>query len=331
MMPTRGLASLSLDLDNLWSYLRTHGSPDWERWPSYLDRLVPLVLEVLERHALRLTCFVVGRDAASDRDAGAIAAMARAGHEIGNHSFEHQPWLDGGRSVVEAELDRTDRAIEAATGSRPVGYRGPGYSWSRDLLEALADREYLYDASTLPALTGPLARLYYFRTARLDPAERARRARLFGTLRDGLRPNRPYHWRLAGGRRLLEIPVTTVPLLRVPFHVSYLLYVARLSDTAAERYFAAALAACRATGTEPSVLLHPTDFLGCEDAPELAFFPGMDLPRARKLALLDAVFARLKRYYRVLPMTEYASVVLARGGLPERRPTAAPAPATAGG
>ena len=33
------------------------------------------------------------------------------------------------------------------------------------------------------------------------------------------------------------------------------------------------------TGTNPSLLLHPLDFMGREDCPALAFFPGMDLAR----------------------------------------------------
>ena len=34
-------ASISLDLDNLWSYLKTQGAPGWESYPSYLDQVVP--------------------------------------------------------------------------------------------------------------------------------------------------------------------------------------------------------------------------------------------------------------------------------------------------
>ena len=37
---TRPVASVSLDLDNHWSYLKTHGDPQWEDRPSYLDVVV---------------------------------------------------------------------------------------------------------------------------------------------------------------------------------------------------------------------------------------------------------------------------------------------------
>jgi len=41
------VASLSLDLDNKWSYLKTHGDVGWESFPSYLDMVVPRVLDFL--------------------------------------------------------------------------------------------------------------------------------------------------------------------------------------------------------------------------------------------------------------------------------------------
>ena len=59
------LASLSLDLDNQWSYMKTHGDEGWDSFPSYLDLLVPRVLETLDKHALQITFFIVGQDAAS--------------------------------------------------------------------------------------------------------------------------------------------------------------------------------------------------------------------------------------------------------------------------
>ena len=35
------IASFSLDLDNKWSYMKTHGDAGWESFPSYLDCIVP--------------------------------------------------------------------------------------------------------------------------------------------------------------------------------------------------------------------------------------------------------------------------------------------------
>jgi hypothetical protein len=112
------------------------------------------------------------------------------------------------------------------------------------------------------------------------------RADLFGSFGDGMLPNRPYRWRLPDGRRLLEIPVTTVPFTRLPFHQSYIVYLATFSRRLALAYFRTALAACRAGGVQPSILFHPLDWLGGEEVPALRFFPGMALRASRKVALL---------------------------------------------
>jgi hypothetical protein len=298
--------SLSLDLDNQWSYMKTHGDPGWEALPSYLDLVVPRVLGVLKQRSWTITVFVVGQDAALERNHGALRALAEAGHEIGNHSFRHEPWLHlYGAGEIEEEIVRAEEAIAVATGRTPRGFRGPGYSISSATLRVLAQRGYLYDASTLPTFLGPLARAYYFLKSSLGDRERDRRKALFGGLKDGLRPLRPYHWQVDDGR-LLEIPVTTMPVFRLPFHFSYLLYISTFSRGLAMLYFRTALLMCRLTGVEPSLLLHPLDFLGRGEVAELGFFPGMNLDGAQKLNLLHRVFRLLESRRTVLSMGEHA-------------------------
>lgn len=319
MTDTRPLASVSLDVDNLWSYMKTHGDPGWESRPTYLDRFFPPVLDALDQLGLRITFFCVGVDAEREENLKPFQSLTARGHEVGNHSFEHEPWLHlYAPDALVRELERTEQAVERATGQRPIGFRGPGYSWSTTLLEILADRGYLYDASTLPTFMGPLARRYYFMTAKLTPEQRRERAELFGSFADGLRPVKPYHWRLPSGRTLLELPVTTFPVVKVPFHLSYLLYLSRVSEGLMSAYLGTALAACRLTGTEPSFLLHPLDLLGGDQVKELAFFPGMDLPGARKIELFLRVLRRLGEHFRLVDMSTHARAIIARGGLPLR-------------
>src|SRR5262249_52868727 len=88
------IASLSLDLDNQWSYLKTHGDAGWETFPSYLDIVVPRALQLLAKQNLQITFFVVGQDAALEKNYDSLRMIPAAGHEIGNHSFSHEPWLD---------------------------------------------------------------------------------------------------------------------------------------------------------------------------------------------------------------------------------------------
>jgi peptidoglycan/xylan/chitin deacetylase (PgdA/CDA1 family) len=112
-MSSKPIASVSLDLDNEWSYLKTHGDAGWSSFPSYLDVVVPRVLEFLAQRNLRITFFVVGQDAAFERNVSALRSIAEAGHEIGNHSFNHEPWLHRySDEAIEREIALAEEHIE---------------------------------------------------------------------------------------------------------------------------------------------------------------------------------------------------------------------------
>jgi hypothetical protein len=315
------IASLSLDADDEWAYLRTHGDARWEKHPSYLPQFFPRVLDLFDELQLKITFFIVGFDATRDENGAALAATVARGHEVGNHSFWHEASLHlYSAAQIDDDISRAEEAILAATGVRTNGFRGPGFSWSVDVLDVLERRGYAYDASTLPTILAPLARRYFLATARLSPEELERRKALFGTFRDGFRPIRPYHWDLGGGRTLLEIPLTTIPVARLPFHLSYLIYLAKYSRALMHAYLRSALLACRALQVEPSFLMHPLDLLGRDDVPGLGFFPGMDLPSARKVDLSREVLRTLGRYFRLVPMGVHARKALEDGVLRHRNP-----------
>ena len=81
---------------------------------------------------LKITWFVVGKDASMPVNQPVLRTISQAGHEIGNHSFLHEPWLHlYTRDQLVAELLSAEEAIFAATGAKPVGFRGPGYSFSQ--------------------------------------------------------------------------------------------------------------------------------------------------------------------------------------------------------
>jgi hypothetical protein len=324
MSAPKPLASVSLDVDDLWTYLRTHGDPAWERHPSYLPTFVPRALELLDELGLRITFFLVGFDAAQPHNQALLRSIPERGHEVGNHTYAHECWLHlYTPAQLEQEVARAEEAIHLATGHRPAGFRGPGFSWCPALFDVLARRGYRYDASTLPTYLGPLARLYFLATADLTAEERERRRALFGSFRDGLRPVHPYRWQLGGGRTLLEIPVTTMPVVKVPFHMSYLLYLSRFSKPLMTAYLRTALAACRLMRVEPSFLLHPLDVLGADEAPALAFFPGMELPVRHKLDACREALRALGEHYELVPMGAHANAILARKELRQREPALA--------
>jgi hypothetical protein len=290
--------------------MKTHGDPGWESLPSYLDIIVPRTLSLLRERNLAITFFIVGLDAAQERNREVLHSIAAQGHEIGNHSFHHEPWLHlYSDSQLEDEIAKAEESIEQATGARPRGFRGPGFSLSEPLIDLLTRRGYLYDASTFPTYLGPLARAYYFMTARPRAGEEKRqRSKLFGTFSEGFRSVKAYRWQNSGPG-LLEIPVTTMPIFKVPIHVSYLLYVSGFSTALAVQYFRTAMRLCEMTGTQPSLLLHPLDFLGCDDTPDLSFFPAMNLRSAVKVRFVQNVLEDYAERFDVVTLAQYARKV----------------------
>ncbi|MUH35434.1 polysaccharide deacetylase [Zobellia amurskyensis] len=313
---SKPFASLSLDMDNQWSYMKIHGEEGWESYPSYLDIFVPHVLKVLDELNLKITFFIVGQDAAFEKNHKYLRDIADAGHDIGNHSFVHETWLHlYSREEMTAEIDTAHDIIEKVTGKAPTGFRGPGFSWSPTLLEVLADKGYVYDASTLPTVIGPLARLYYFSTSNLSKEEKEDRKEIFGKFSDGFKKLKPYYWKTKKNQRLLELPVTTMPIFRIPFHLSYLIYISNISIHLMSIYLNIAIFLCKITKTQPSFLLHPLDLIGGDQITSLAFFPGMNVSSERKVFLFKKVMKKLGKHFTLTDMNGHVNSIIVKNEL----------------
>jgi hypothetical protein len=321
MSNKKPIACISLDLDNQWSYMKIHGDEGWDNYPSYFDIFIPHILDVLDELELKITFFIVGKDTESEYNRRYLKMITERGHEVGNHSYHHESWLQTySYEKIEKEIIASEEAIESVTGHKPTGFRGPGFSWSIDLLMVLESRGYHYDASTLPTYMGPLARIYYFWKSDLSKEEKRSRKELFGKFSEGFRKLKPYNWNLGSNKKLLEIPVTTMPLFKFPFHLSYLIYLSNFSMPLMKLYLNIAIALCKLTNTPISFLLHPLDLIGGDQLKELAFFPGMDVSSEQKVKVFMNVIETLKSHFRMCQMDEYR-IELERRKLASINPT----------
>jgi hypothetical protein len=150
--------------------------------------------------------------------------------------------------------------------------------------------------------------MYYFMSTKLTKEQRAERKQLFGKFNEGFRPLKPFTWNFPEGQ-LTEIPVTTMPLFKVPIHASYILYLAQFSRFTAINYWRMALTMCRMAGVAPSLLLHPLDFMGCDDDKDLAFFPAMGRPAEPKVELVSQMLDMMSQHYDIRPMKDHAAAI----------------------
>ena len=308
MRKKKPIASISLDLDNQWAYMKIHGDEGWDHYPSYFDIFVPHVLNVLDELDLKITFFIVGKDTETEANRKYLRMITERGHEVGNHSYHHESWLQTySYEKIEKEIREAEEAIEKVTGQRTIGFRGPGFSWSKDLLKVLERRGYKFDASTLPTYLGPLARMYYFKKSDLSKEEKKARKELFGKFSEGFRKLKPYKWDLGNGKSITEIPVTTMPFFKFPFHLSYLIYLGNISMTLMKLYLNTAIGMCKITRTPISFLLHPLDLIGGDQITQLAFFPGMNVNSDKKVEVFKNVINSLKNNYEITNMSTHFS------------------------
>jgi len=292
-MKIKPIASISLDLDNQWSYMKTHGDEDWKNYPSYYDIFVPYVLDILKELDIKITFFIVGRDAVEPQNKIALKRISDEGHDFGNHSFNHEVWINQyNTEQLHEELGKAEKAILEATGKKTVGFRGPGFSWNNTILETLVDRQYLYDATTLPSFIGPFARMYYFWKSDFSKDERRKRKSLFGSFSEGFRRMKPYLF------------------IRIPFHMSYLIYINNVSPLLMKAYLHFAIFLCKLTRTPVSFLLHPLDIIGGDKIKELAFFPGMNVESEKKIEVFKNVIEILKRNFNLVDMNRHAVSII---------------------
>ena len=123
----------------------------WGRFESRVARQVEWLLELLERHGARGTFFVLGWVA--ERQVELIRAIARAGHEIASHGWDHARVTSQTPEQFRASIRRSKEILEDISGGQVWGFRAPNFSivpgreWALDLL---VEEGYRYDSSLFP-------------------------------------------------------------------------------------------------------------------------------------------------------------------------------------
>src|SRR5262249_51518412 len=88
--------------------------------PFYTSRL----LDLLQQLQVRATFFLVGKKV--DESPQIVARIAKEGHEVANHTYDHINLSNVSLATVETQIRRGNEAIFRACGKRPTLFRPPG-------------------------------------------------------------------------------------------------------------------------------------------------------------------------------------------------------------
>ena len=145
---------LTIDVEEWFHICGVDGPLAADRWPALPSRVeltTDLVLDLLARHRIRATFFVLGWIAGRHPDL--VARILGAGHEIGSHGWSHRRVYELEEATFDAELAQAGAALESAGAPAPIGFRAPEWSINdRSLwaLPILARRGFRYDSSMSP-------------------------------------------------------------------------------------------------------------------------------------------------------------------------------------
>jgi polysaccharide deacetylase family protein (PEP-CTERM system associated) len=124
---------------------------EWLSHPSRVGRSIDSLLEVLDRHSVRGTFFVLGWLA--EHRPEVVLAIAAAGHEVASHGFWHERVTTLDAKAFRTDVRSSKRVLEDVIGREVIGYRAPNFSivpggeWAFDVL---IEEGYRYDSSLFP-------------------------------------------------------------------------------------------------------------------------------------------------------------------------------------
>ena len=127
------------------------GRDQWTGFAPRVEANTRRILDLLDRHDTKATCFVLGWVA--ERNPGLVREIDARGHEVACHGYSHRLVYNQTEAEFADETRRAKTALEQAIG-RPVrGYRAASYSITRKslwALDALIDLGFEYDSSIFP-------------------------------------------------------------------------------------------------------------------------------------------------------------------------------------
>jgi polysaccharide deacetylase family protein (PEP-CTERM system associated) len=118
---------------------------DWAKYPSSVLKNTEQILTLLQKHNLTATFFILGWVA--ERQPETVRIIARQGHEIACHGYNHDLTMQLSDSELKADISNSKTILEKLSGQKISGYRAPNFSVNDRLINVLKETGFSYDSS----------------------------------------------------------------------------------------------------------------------------------------------------------------------------------------
>jgi len=145
---------LSVDVEDYFHVAALSNSikvSDWPRIPGRVEQNTRRLLDLFDRHNVKVTHFVLGWVA--ERYPGLIREIDARGHEVASHGYSHQLVYNQTPEIFRKETTKSKAILEDTLSKRVTGYRAASYSitnkslWALDIL---VEAGFRYDSSIFP-------------------------------------------------------------------------------------------------------------------------------------------------------------------------------------
>lgn len=138
----------SIDIEDWFQVENLKEQVRYEAWANEALRIsesTELVLEIMKKHDVRGTFFVLGWIA--ERKPDLVRKIARQGHEIASHGYKHELLHMIDNATVEADIKRSLEILGPLSSRKIIGYRAPSFSITKSAIQSLKALRFKYDAS----------------------------------------------------------------------------------------------------------------------------------------------------------------------------------------
>lgn len=292
-------AIVTIDVDTLKDYANAYGF-DYNTLQDPVYKLaLPRLVKIFDKYNIKATFFIVGRDLENKNHLIVLKSLIASGHEIANHTQNHYHEFNKLPVVLQRkEIINCHTNVKRLLKIDMKGFRAPGYNLSKSTYRTLSSLNYTYDSSVFPTILLPLLKL-----AMILTAKGRQKSTGGGNFKNIFQKDSPFFIK---SHKLLEIPITVTPILRLPFMGTFNIIAPKL-------LYDFNYLTIKLSGKIINYEIHPIELLNFkkDNLPdEFKVHPGINKPLKAKLIFYENFLKNLSRHYQIITMSEFSESFL---------------------
>tara|TARA_B110000971_G_C20024236_1_gene507950 strand:+ start:1970 stop:2887 length:918 start_codon:yes stop_codon:yes gene_type:complete len=210
---------VNVDVDSLKFYYQIHGlkeNNDNIIWELGVKRF----LRFFKTNNIKANFFIIGSDLKNLQNLKIAKEIIKNGHKINSHTFSHEyNLIKKNKKHVEREIKKNQDLLKKELSINNICFRGPGYEINDKIYKILKKNKIKISSTLLPSSFYYILKniiiiknKFFFKNSKS----------LLGNIFASLKPKKMFFEKFSN---ILEIPITTIPLLSIPFIGTFIVFM----------------------------------------------------------------------------------------------------------